>query len=122
MNRFHSITFVVVLSLLTQSFGLLAAEPTKQPRSDEKARQENLEFRAAICAHHISSGLWVVGRSYQRTPEEVVTQDIAPFRYFGWAPDFEYQVDEQRRLVTVTAPGAPSRSARYTGDQGRGHR
>jgi len=123
MTTFHDrtrigITFAVVLTLLTHSRGLPAAEPVKESGSEEKARQENLEFRAAICAHHISSGLWVVGRDYPRTPEEVVAQDIAPFQYFGWAPDFKYQVDEERRLVTVTAPGAPPRSARYTGDQG----
>jgi CubicO group peptidase (beta-lactamase class C family) len=118
MRKFQNVTFVVFLVLLTQLTGSRAAELAEQSRTDEKARQENLEFCAAICAHHISSGLWVVGRNYQRTPEEVVAQDIAPFRYFGWAPDFKYQVDEQQRLVTVTAPGAPPRSARYTGDQG----
>ena len=65
--------------------------------------------------------LWVVGRSYQRTPEEDIAQDIAqdigPFTFFGWESDFKYQVDEKRRLVTVTAPEAQPRSARYTGDQ-----
>ncbi|KLU06005.1 hypothetical protein RISK_001856 [Rhodopirellula islandica] len=76
-----------------------------------------MEFRAAICAHHLCSGLWVVGRDYQRTAEEVIAQDIAPFSYFGWQPEFEYQVDEARKIVTVTAPDAPPRSARYTGDQ-----
>ncbi|MEX2579213.1 MAG: serine hydrolase [Verrucomicrobiales bacterium] len=95
-----------------------AAEPETNAASEEEAKRENLEFRAAIAAHHLSSGLWVVGRSYQRTPEEVVAEDIAPFSYFGWEPDFQYEVDEEKRMVTVTAPGAPSRSARYTGDQG----
>ncbi|QDU43000.1 Beta-lactamase [Symmachiella dynata] len=112
------ITFVVVLNFLLQLRGLPAAEPAKAPQSDEKTRQESLEYCAAICAHHLSSGLWVVGRNYQRTPEEVIAEDIAPFRYFGWSPDFKYQVDEERRLVTVIAPGAVPRSARYTGDQG----
>ena len=112
------ITSVVALTLLAQPSGLLAAKPAKESKSEQKARRENLEFRAAICAHHISSGLWVVGRDYQRTPEEVIAQDIAPFKYFGWAPDFKYEVDEGQRLVTVTAPGAPARSACYTGDQG----
>ena len=110
--------FVIVLALLTTLRGLSAAEPANGPQSDEAARLENLEFRAAIGAHHLSSGLWVVGRDYQRTPEEVVAQDLAPFSFFGWSPDFKYEVDEQRHIVTVTAPGAPPRSARYTGDQG----
>lgn len=113
------IAFVVALTLfLAQPNGGRAAEPATRSKSDEKAKRENLEFRAAICAHHLSSGLWVVGRDYQRTPEEVVAQDIAPFTFFGWESDFKYQVDEKRRMVTVTAPGAPPRSARYTGDQG----
>ena len=115
--RFH-ITLVVTLSLLAHTSGLLADKPAKKTRDDEKARQENLEFCAAICAHHLSSGLWVVGRDYKRTPEEVIAQDIAPFKYFGWASDFQYEVDDKRRLVTVTAPGALPRSAYYTGDQG----
>jgi CubicO group peptidase (beta-lactamase class C family) len=113
--------FVVALALLilTPSSGLLADDPAAtKSESDEKAKLENLEFRAAIGAHHLSSGLWVVGREYQRTPEEVVAQDIAPFTFFGWESDFKYNVDEERRIVTVTAPGAPPRSARYTGDQG----
>ena len=112
------IAFVVVLTLLAHASVLLAEPSATKPQSDEKARLENLEFRAAICAHHLSSGLWVVGRDYQRTPEEVIAQDIAPFKYFGWAADFVYEVDEKQRLVTVTAPGATPRSARYTGDQG----
>lgn len=112
------VKFVVVLFFLTQSYSLLADEPAKKSQADVKSRRENLEFRAAIGAHHLSSGLWVVGRDFQRTPEEVVAQDLAPFTFFGWNSDFKYEVDEKRRLVTVTAPGAPPRSARYTGDQG----
>ncbi|HCS55438.1 MAG TPA: hypothetical protein DIW81_28285, partial [Planctomycetaceae bacterium] len=110
--------FFVFLALAVHSIALPAVEPNKQSSSAEESHLENLEFRAAICAHHLSSGLWVVGRDYQRTPEEVIAQDIAPFQYFGWSPDFKYQVHEKQRLVTVTAPGAPPRSARYTGDQG----
>jgi len=115
-RSFRWLTTFLVLTFFA-SFST-AAEPIRNPGSEEAARVENLEFRAAICAHHLSSGLWVVGREYQRTPEEVLAQDIAPFPYFGWADDFEYDVDRDRHLVTVTAPGAPSRSARYTGDQG----
>lgn len=112
------ITIVIALSLLFQSNGLLADEPAKTSKGDKEAKRQNLEFRAAIGAHHLSSGLWVVGRDYKRTPEEVVAQDLAPFTFFGWKSDFKYDVDEKRRIVTVTAPSAPPRSARYTGDQG----
>lgn len=108
----------VFLVFSWQSTVVSGADQSEQASSEESALRESLEFRAAICAHHICSGLWVVGRDYQRTPEEVIAQDIAPFQYFGWSPDFKYHVDEKQRLVTVTAPGAPPRSARYTGDQG----
>ena len=97
---------------------LLAAEASPERQSADQAAKQSREFRAAMAAHHICSGLWVVGRSYRRTPEEVVAQDIAPFKVFGWEPEFEYKVDHERRMVTVTAPGAPPRTAKYYGDQG----
>ena len=108
--RVKSVALVFAFRLLVPAPDLFAAEG--RPTS------ENLEFRAAICAHHISSGLWVVGRETERSPAEVIAQDIAPFTYFGWRSDFKYKIDWKRKLVTVTAPGAPPRSARYTGDQG----
>lgn len=77
-----------------------------------------LESRAAIGAHHICSGLWVVGRVTKRTPEQIVAQDIAPFRDFGWESTFKYSVDTTRQTVTVRAPGAAERMARFNGDQG----
>ncbi len=114
-----------LLTALLLAFTLPAAVEANPPGdaaqtalSEEEAKRENLEFRAAIAAHHISSGLWVVGRKHVRTPEEVIAEDLAPFTFFGWQPDFQYEIDEARQLVTVTAPGAPPRSARYTGDQG----
>lgn len=78
----------------------------------------SLEARAAMGAHHLCAGLWVVGREYRRTPEEVVAQDIAVLPNFGWRDEFAYEVDEGRRRVTVTPPGAPPRTAVYHGDQG----
>jgi hypothetical protein len=62
--------------------------------------------------------LWVVGRVYKRTPEDVLAQDIAPFQAFGWEESFKYKIDEQRRHVTVSGPGIPPRTAQYNGDQG----
>ena len=57
------------------SGGLLAAEALPERESAGQDAKESREFRAAIAAHHICSGLWVVGRSHKRTPEEVVAQD-----------------------------------------------
>lgn len=109
--------FFLTLALSALPGGLRAAEKEKSATTEQE-KIENLEFRAAIAAHHICSGLWVVGRETERTAEEVVAQDLAPFTFFGWDPEFAYEVDEERKMVTVTAPGAPPRSAIYTGDQG----
>lgn len=123
MNPFRiqplfAVPLLAALALFTQPHAVTAAEPAAQAKTGDEKQRENMEFRAAICAHHLSSGLWVVGRDYQRTAEDVLAQDIAPFTYFGWESDFQYHIDQERRLVTVTAPGVPPRSARYTGDQG----
>jgi CubicO group peptidase (beta-lactamase class C family) len=77
-----------------------------------------LESRAAIGAHHICSGLWVVGRVTKRTAEEILAQDIAPFRDFSWDKSFTYSVDNERRTVTVRGPGVAARMAKFNGDQG----
>ena len=78
----------------------------------------SLESRAAIGAHHLCSGLWVVGRVTKRTADEIVAQDIAPFRDFSWDKSFTYSVDNDKHTVTVRAPGIPPRMARHNGDQG----
>jgi CubicO group peptidase (beta-lactamase class C family) len=78
----------------------------------------SLESRAAIGAHHLCSGLWVVGTVYKRTADEVLAQDIAPFKNFSWDERFTYHVDAEHRAVTVSGPGSAPRTARYNGDQG----
>lgn len=86
-----------------------ATPPTAdQPRS----------YAAALGAHHICSGTFVVGRDNPRTPAEVVAQDLAPFPAFGWSEDFSYDVDMESGLVTVSGPDIPDRMAKYNGDQG----
>jgi CubicO group peptidase (beta-lactamase class C family) len=85
------------------------------------AAQDNsysFESRAAIGAHHLCSGLWVVGRVTKRTAAEVLAQDIAPFADFSWEKFFNYDVDEGKRTVTVRGAGFPARTAKYNGDQG----
>jgi CubicO group peptidase (beta-lactamase class C family) len=88
------------------------------PNTEADDPAYGLESRAAIGAHHLCSGLWVVGRVYKRTPEEILAQDIAPFKEFSWDTRFTYQVDAERRRVSVGGPGIPSRTAKYNGDQG----
>lgn len=115
----------IALVMLFMLLALPAAEirPAPKPVATAPAPiQQDADYsresRAAIGAHHLCSGLWVVGRVYKRTPIEVLAQDIAPFRAFGWEATFKYEVDAARHRVTVSGPGIPSRTAQYNGDQG----
>jgi CubicO group peptidase (beta-lactamase class C family) len=76
-----------------------------------------LESRAAIGAHHICSGLWVVGRVTPRSQAQIIMQDIRPFRDFSWDDRFSVSVSDQK-TVTVRGPGIAPRTAVYNGDQG----
>src|SRR5262245_4377266 len=106
----HRIFIVMFTALLALSWPV---QDTRQLDADYSR-----ESRAAMGAHHLCSGLWVVGRVLKRTPEEVLAQDIAPFRAFSWEESFTYNIDAKRRRVTVSGPGVPPRTAQYNGDQG----
>ena len=69
-------------------------------------------------AHHLCAGMWVVGRDFERAPQEVVDQDISRFEPFGWGDEFQWAVDASTHTATVSDPSYGSRSARYNGDQG----
>ena len=73
---------------------------------------------AGMAAHHICSGVFVVGRDYERSVEEVVAQDIRRFDIFKWQDDFEYAVNYETRTVSVSGEDFGTRSAEYNGDQG----
>lgn len=75
-------------------------------------------YALGIGAHHLCSGLWVVGRDHQRSPDRVVAEDIARFPAFRWEDDFTFSIDEAAHVATVTAPRVGSRKAKYSGDQG----
>jgi CubicO group peptidase (beta-lactamase class C family) len=115
VTRYAAATITIVAALV-------GGGPLTTARGTQNAAPEDpgysLESRAAIGAHHICSGLWVVGSVYRRTPEEIVAQDIAPFKDFSWDKSFAYAVDAAERVVTVTSPGQPPRTARFNGDQG----
>ena len=103
-------------ALVTVSSGASLAQPAAELQVRDESRA--LEFAAAMSAHHLCAGLWVVGRDYQRGPDQVIAEDMAPFPNLGWQDSFEYQIDQDRRTATVSAPHGAPRSARYTGDQG----
>ena len=75
---------------------------------------------AGMAAHHLCSGLYVVGRDNKRSAERILAEDLAPFNLrFAWDDSFVFTVDRQDRSVAVSAPGVElARRARYHGDQG----
>ncbi len=75
-------------------------------------------YAAGIAAHHLCSGVFVVGRVTERSPETVLAEDIRPFPAFAWQDDFEWRVDENAQTATVWAADVNPRTARYHGDQG----
>ena len=54
--------------------------------------------------------MFVAGREYERTPDVVVTEDIAPFPWFRWEDGFTYDVALTAKRVTLSAPGLPPRA------------
>lgn len=76
------------------------------------------DHAAAMAAHHLCSGFFVVGRDYRRTADAVVAEDIARFPAFQWQDDFRYEVDEDGMTATIRGEDLEPRIARYHGDQG----
>ena len=72
------------------------------------------EFSLAINAKILCSGIWVQGRD----AELHAAADLKRFDHFGWGDDFTYEIDEEERRVTMSAPGVPARVAQHNGDQG----
>jgi CubicO group peptidase (beta-lactamase class C family) len=116
VKRASSLTTTVVVGLITCAIVFGQGRAPQGAVPDDPAY--SLESRAAIGAHHLCSGLWVVGRGYKRTPEEILAQDIAPFKDFSWDSRFTFKVDAERHIVTVSGSGIPPRTAKYNGDQG----
>jgi CubicO group peptidase (beta-lactamase class C family) len=102
-----ALSFVGAISLMVVGCG-----PDAPAASDEH------RYAAAMGAHHLCSGVFVVGRDYRRSPEQVLKEDVSRFPVFRWQDDFEYNVDEEKRTATVWGPGVEPRTARYNGDQG----
>ena len=73
---------------------------------------------AGMAAHHLCSGVFVVGRDYEREPAQVFQEDVARFAAFSWQDDFEYAVDMGEQTASVWAPDISRQTAEYNGDQG----
>ncbi|MGH9336478.1 MAG: serine hydrolase domain-containing protein, partial [Vicinamibacteria bacterium] len=102
---------------------LVASCSQPAPESENRGAEgapaiEARQYAAAMGAHHLCAGTYVVGRDYRRPPEQIVAEDIAPFPDFFWQTDFDYEIDDETKMATVSGPGIEPRSARYFGDQG----
>ena len=89
--------------------------------SEPAAEADDGRFRkyaAGIGAHHLCSGVFVVGRVTERSPETVLADDIVPFDDWAWQADFEWDVDMEAQSATVWAADVAPRTAKYHGDQG----
>ena len=104
---------VAIIGPALSCFGFACSRPTPPLWSTETE-----EHIAAMAAHHICAGVFVVGRDYRRPAEAVLVEDVARFPHFSWREDFEFVVDPVARSATVWGPGITPRSAKYNGDQG----
>ena len=107
---------VLVTTVVTSACG---SEDGRQVMESEAHDPADVRGNVAgMAAHHICAGVFVVGRDYERSPEEVVAQDIRRFDIFKWQDDFEYAVNFETRTVSVSGEDFGTRSAEYNGDQG----
>jgi len=97
---------------------LLVASGACSTEQDPFSSPEARDHAAAMGAHHLCSGVFVVGRDYQRTAEQVFAEDIEPFPHFNWQDDFEYEVDMEAQTAGVWGPDIARRTAKNNGDQG----
>ncbi|MDH3733859.1 MAG: serine hydrolase, partial [Gemmatimonadota bacterium] len=96
----------------------LFALPAAGHAQTEYDPTEVLTHTAAMAAHHLCSGVFVVGRDHPRDASRVLAQDIARFPNFNWQEDFEYSIDYDTRTASVWGGEAERRSAEYNDDQG----
>lgn len=114
----HDKSFVRVGSILSTTLVFLAITDACSSEQDPFTSPEARDHVAAMGAHHLCSGVFVVGRDYQRTPEQVFAEDIEPFPHFNWQDDFEYEVDMEAETAGVWGADVARRTAKYNGDQG----
>lgn len=125
-----AVTFVVITTVACQSPAPNPA-PNMESEVDPDAGQfeasgvdigeldaEQLRHITGMAAHHLCSGMFVVGRDLIRDPETVIQMDVARFDHFQWSDDFAYELDPEAKTASVRAPGGQLRVAKYFGDQG----
>ncbi len=106
------------MSLLVAAIVFFTGCQPESTSTEFELSSEGKEHVAAIDAHHLCAGLWVVGRGVERDVETVIARDIAPFFAFRWDSTVDYRIDWEKQRAFVQVPGALERSAGYYGDQG----
>jgi len=112
----HSVATLAAAMLAMQPAAVLFAQA-----GEDDLPPDPIEVRthtAAMAAHHLCAGVFVVGRDYQRDPDRVVADDIARFEVFNWQDDFRYAVDYDTRTASIWGEGIERQSAEYNDDQG----
>jgi CubicO group peptidase (beta-lactamase class C family) len=109
MSRFRLVPRLLLAAALASV--LAPVRGAAQWPSDDA---EPAEFALAMNAKILCSGVFV----QHRDAALHAAADLKRFDHFGWADDFAYEVDRDRRRVIMSAPGQPSRIAQYDGDQG----
>ncbi len=110
-------TCALFLAFVVTTTGVRAQTPERDPPyplADSLATW----YALGMGAHHLCSGMWVVGRDFERPPERVIAEDISRFPAFRWEDEFTFAIDPASHTATVTDPQTGSRSAKYSGDQG----
>ncbi|MFV1988323.1 MAG: serine hydrolase domain-containing protein [Gemmatimonadota bacterium] len=109
---------VVTLAFTVATFALAASGSAVAAQAGPIDRAEVMTHTAGMAAHHLCSGVFVVGRDHPRDASRVLAEDIARFTVFNWQDDFEYAIDYETRTASVWGAGAEKQSAEYNDDQG----
>ena len=118
MRTHHPARILPVAATMFLSSACGSDEGDRAATSDASDAAHVRGHIAGMAAHHICSGVFVVGRDYERSVEDVVAEDIQRFDIFKWQDDFEYGVNFETRTASVSGEDFGTRSAEYNGDQG----
>ena len=116
MRHVRASQITVVIASVVAVLGFVPAITAQEVTWDDPEIRNHI---AAMAAHHLCAGTFVVGRDYQRTPQLVFEEDIERFpQYFAWQDDMEWNVDLEQKNASVWGAGFEKRTAQYNGDQG----
>ncbi|MEE8135372.1 MAG: hypothetical protein V3T56_09955, partial [Gemmatimonadales bacterium] len=107
MPRLHMSRSTLVIASVVAVLGFVPTIIAQEVTWDNSEVRGHI---AAMAAHHLCSGTFVVGRDYKRIPRLVFEEDIAQFpQYFAWQDDMEWKVDLEKKNASVWGPGFEKR-------------